>query len=521
MKRIIPILLVLLPIGVLAQSSLPVECGYEGIYVLTATADDGFHFVKWLDDVNAPNPREVQVTDNIIYTAVFALNGTPDTIVNGQKENVSELYSNAAGTIDTIVIQPGGELTIDVDKTISTLIIESDGTQSGQVHSTSNLNASEMYLDYRLNPVGDEASPDQWYAVAVPFTVNIQDGVTRKEGSSSHIYGSDFLFLTYDSEMRAQTGKGWKQMTGTEDLEAGKFYLMGIEGTCNHWLFKKKGGTDLPASTVNVTYFPSGNSNNAGIIGIANPTLEYLQTNLDPEVYICFYDNEHGVFEDPIKLNELTEATFAVGKPFFIQVEADIDINFGNNSSAAPRRASMSVNPLMRMLLTNTQNEEFGRMYISLHNDNQTGHYVIGRDFARMDNKNTRPHLWYEAFGLQLAAHGIQAPSTTTEVPFVMSTPVAGHFRLTMSTRAMDDYMVELLYNGEYVANLSDDEPPYAFELNKGVTNGYSIRLRAKSPTDIKPVQGEEATSAKILLNNQLYIRHGEHVYDAQGRKIK
>ena len=37
---------------------------------LTATADDGYEFTKWSDG-NTTNPREVEVTKNATYTAVF------------------------------------------------------------------------------------------------------------------------------------------------------------------------------------------------------------------------------------------------------------------------------------------------------------------------------------------------------------------------------------------------------------------------------------------------------------------
>ena len=529
MKRIIQLLLVLLPIGALAQSnsSMNVECGDESIYVLTATPEDGFHFVKWADDATAPNPREVQVLDNITYTAVFAENDAPVVIENGQKKNLSELDYSGSGSIYEITIEPGGELTIDdPSKTITKLFIETTGTQSGQVHGISTIAAAatanmEVYLDYRLNPTGDAANDQQWYGFAVPFTVSIQNGIFHKGNTTPLVSGVNFLIYAYDSNKRAQTGNGWVPLASTDHLNPGQFYLMTIDGTENHWLFKKEAGTTIPTeNTVGLVYCGNGDSN-SGINGIANPTLEYTPASLNENVYVCFFNNEDGAFEDPVLLSD---ASFVVGKPFLIQILPTTDLSIGfpsyTPSSGAPRRASMDKDPLMRMTLTNTQNAAAGHMYLSMHADGQSNHYVIGRDFARMDNKNTRPHVWCEAYGLQLAAHGVQTPNTTTEMPFVLSTPVAGTFRLDMNAKAMDEYMVELLYNGEYIANLSDEEP-YSLELKKGTTYGYSLRLRAMMPTDIKAVQGEEETSAKILLNHQLYIRHGEHVYDAQGRKIK
>lgn len=480
-----------------------------------ADAANGFHFVKWSDDATE-NPRTTTAIDGLTLAAIFEADNVPVVISDLESKNLSELPDDA-----DITIEVGGELNINSPTmTIHTLVIESNGTQSGQVHNIANLNAvSEMYLDYRLNPTGDVASPDQWYAVAVPFTVNIHDGITYKGSTTPLVSGTDFMIYAYDSEKRAQTGKGWMPLTANDKLEPGQFYLMTIDdGSHNHWLFKKAEGTSLPTNaSIAMTYYGNGGQN-AGINGIANPTLEYMQASVGSDVFICFYDNATGSYKDPIKLSE---ASFVVGQPFFIQIGSDASIAFGDLYSPAPRRAQMaSSDPLIRLTLTNEANEaSVGRMYISLHDDSQYG-YVIGRDFARLDNKNTRPHVWCEAYDLALAAHGVQAPAKETVIPFFLSTPVTGTFRLAINAKAMEGYMVELLYNGEFVTNLSYDEL-YTLDLEKGTTNGYALRVRGKLPTDIGVVQVEENMSEKVLLNNQLYIRHGEHVYDAQGKKIK
>lgn len=482
-----------------------------------ADAANGFHFVKWSDDATE-NPRTTTAIDGLTLAAIFEADNVPVVISDLESKNLSELPDDA-----DITIEVGGELNINSPTmTIHTLVIESNGTQSGQVHNIANLNAvSEMYLDYRLNPTGDVASPDQWYAVAVPFTVNIHDGITYKGSTTPLVSGTDFMIYAYDSEKRAQTGKGWMPLTANDKLDPGQFYLMTIDdGSHNHWLFKKAEGTSLPTNaSIAMTYYGNGGQN-AGINGIANPTLEYMQASVGSDVFICFYDNATGSYEDPILLSA---ASFVVGKPFFIQIVSDASIGFTRNtSSSAPRRSRLASdnNPLICLTLANEENEaSVGRMYISLHDDSQYG-YVIGRDFARLDNKNTRPHVWCEAYDLALAAHGVQAPAKETVIPFFLSTPVTGTFRLAMNAKAMEGYMVELLYNGEFVTNLSYDEL-YTLDLEKGTTNGYALRVRGKLPTDIDVVQGEENMSEKVLLNNQLYIRHGEHVYDAQGKKIK
>ncbi len=75
MKRIIPLLLVLLPLWVLAQTSTSVNADCGDVYVLTAEPQTGYHFVRWSDDPGEtptiPAQREVTASENITYTALF------------------------------------------------------------------------------------------------------------------------------------------------------------------------------------------------------------------------------------------------------------------------------------------------------------------------------------------------------------------------------------------------------------------------------------------------------------------
>lgn len=521
MKRIIQLLLLLLPIWVSAQTAPETEVVCGETYVVTPKADAGYHFVRWSDDY--PNEvRTFTAEEDISFTAIFAADDAPIIITDDQ--NLSDLKDyDGDGNIE-IIVQPGGELKIDnTAHTIKTIIIEADGTNSGQIHNAGSLAASEnidIIMDYRLDPVHDVASPDQWYAFAVPFEVNIHEGITRKEGSPSHVYSTDFLIMEYDGEQRAATGKGWKELQG-DRVYPGNFYLIGIEGTCNHWLFKKANGTALPTATsIDVAENPSPNPQNAGINGIANPSLEYMQAS-GSSTYICLFNNVTGKFEDPVLMSD---ATFAVGQPFFIQTDAngqiDFDLPTAATSNPVIRRVAGRHNSYIKLTLARENERTQGRMYISLHDDGIYDRYIIGRDFARMDNSNVTPHMWCEAYGLSLAAHGIPTPDTETVIPFNLSVPANGTYRLQMNAVEMDEYVVELLYLGEYVANLTYDEPQ-SLELNKGTMSDYSLRIRRKMPTDISNTQTDNELSTKVLMDQQLYIRHGEHIYDALGRKIK
>ena len=72
------------------------------IISISATANNGYHFVKWSDN-NTQNPRTITVNENTTtYTAVFAIDTTPvdNTIYYFASEN--DDYSPIGKTVKTL-----------------------------------------------------------------------------------------------------------------------------------------------------------------------------------------------------------------------------------------------------------------------------------------------------------------------------------------------------------------------------------------------------------------------------------
>jgi hypothetical protein len=381
-------------------------------------------------------------------------------------------------------------------------------------------------MEYVLNPFGQTASPNLWYAFAVPFEVDIATGITRAYGKKSHVPGVDFQILEYDGMSRAQTGKGWvKKNTGS--LEPGTFYMIGIEGDCNRWRFEKKSGAAVQGDDhVDLIRYSSGNFTNNkhnGWNGKGNSRLEYSQMDLGGIAdYIYSYDNEFGKFE----LKTAAGMKLCVGQPFFIQAKADASFDFVHSSSTHNMPAlyadRQTQNPLMHFTLTSDQmHVGTDHMYVTMHEDAATT-YTIGRDVARMSmNCQTAAQLWcLSADGTELAAHDIALPETETVIPLRLFAPKDGEYLLNMSERATDDFEVELLNNGTYAATLFAEQP-LALTLNVGTTTGYSIRVRRRMPTEIDQVPSDQVQCTKVLIDNHLYILQGAHIFDAQGKLVK
>ena len=526
MKKLL-FLLALLPLLVTAQDTqLEVDCG--AAVQVVATPSEGFRFVRWTDG-ETDNPRTVTAMDNLIFSAIFEkIEEEQDTtfIHNGEEPNIGEI----PGDDPNIVVEPGGELNVNIaDIRLGVITVVTTGSASGQIHGADHLgNSWRIFMEYKLNPFGSTASPNLWYAFAVPFEVDIETGITRAYGKKSHVSGVDFQILEYDSWQRATTGKGWvKKMSGT--LEPGHFYMIGIEGNCNRWLFEKKsdasiaGGNNKPISS----YF-AGNSDNGkhnGWNGMGNSTLEYADFSFSDALieYLHLYNNQSGVWETRL-LDEI--AHLVVGQPFFVQATADGSVTFAPTPSNIAARRNMRAKEERKMLrLTfeaDKSDSHVDRLYLTLHDDDLCGSYTLGRDLMRMESScKTVPQFWCLAEdGTQLNAHGISIPETETIVPLELFAPANGRYLLTVRPEQMEDFVAELLYQGTYIATLFDAQP-LTLDLPSGTTSDYSLRIRRKAPQGLNDVQSDKEQCTKVLHEGHMYILQGGHIYDAQGKKVK
>ena len=487
----------------------------------SATAAAGFVFRQWSDGVTV-NPRTIILTQDTVITAEFEQVEQGTVIIrDGEEKELDQIGGNEP----VIIVEAGGELIVsESDSRAGVITVISAGSKSGQVQGADNLgNRWRIIMEYTLNPIGQTASPDLWYAFDVPFEVDIATGITRATGDESHISGTDFLILEYDGQLRAETTRGWvKKLSGT--LEPGTFYMIGIKGNCNRWLFEKKNGAAVQGdAVVNLAKYVAGNSGNDkhnGWNGKGNTRLEYTNISFSgcDINYLVMYDN---TISDYVTTDLSNIDHLCVGQSFFIQAPNAENMSF--SLSAIPNHmpallARKETTPLMRFTLGSQQVAY--PLYLSLHEE-ATAAYTIGRDVMRMDggNKNIAK-FWFTANdGTELSAHGIAMPETETVVPVTLFAPTNGEYLINMSSRAMDDYEVELLHNGAWVATLNAQ--PVSLSLSAGSNSGYSVRIVRRAQTDIENVQSDKAQSTKVLINGQMYILRSGHMYSAQGAIVK
>ena len=101
-----------------------------------------------------------------------------------------------------------------------------------------------------------------------------------------------------------------------------------------------------------------------------------------------------------------------------------------------------------------------------------------------------------------------------------MFAPTKGEYLLGLDACQLDDYTVELLHNDAYVGTFFTGQT-LTIDLNKGDNTGYTLRISRKAPNGIDNVQSDKVQGTKVLIEGRLYILQGEHIYDAQGKKVK
>ncbi|MBQ0118597.1 MAG: hypothetical protein KBS42_02370, partial [Bacteroidales bacterium] len=438
------------------------------------------------------------------------------TIKNGATLTI-EGSSAGRETYGDIIVENGGKLVIE--ETSDSVCVQNVylATSFGE-HSSSQVLAADR-LTVHGNAFfditwADNANAQKWHAFTVPFPVDARKGIYDLDGNQL-TNEVNYAIMSYHGDVRAQGKYGWAKFRNI--MTPGTFYLMTVDGTIPTFRFRKTTEGNLAATNLlQVAQFPhSGDAQvtDAGWNGIGNSQLSYVSVDAPVQVL------------DPVsytyELMVARSTNFTVGTPFFYQATTDGTIVLSEpNASAyyAPRR--MSEPEIKNVDVTLANDRYTDHLYLSA-TDEATAEYQIGHDLVKMTMTATPsvPQIFALAYNASLCM--VDAPLTNDEaqVSIRLYAPANGEYTLSVSNDAAAD--VYLLHNGMPVWNLS--ESAYTLDLEKGNTEGYSLRLRCahKQTTDIDVVNGsDESGVQKVIMDNQLYILRAGSIYDAQGRLI-
>lgn len=482
----------------------------------TPSSDEDAKVIIVSGTLDITSNENVNVTDlTILPTGTVHVHG--DLSVNGT--------TIEGGTYGDLFVHNGGVATIgnDARLTVNNFVIESSiGTEgqsaSGQVHNESNIiYTTGAYIDINMDPKG-KMDDTQWYGFTVPFPVDVQNGVARKEGDIFRkcTYGSDYMIAEYDMNQRLNTGKGWKYIKSGQ-LQPGRFYYFTVNGDYNVYSFKAAENTITINNTTELKVNGEGADANWNAVG--NSTLTY--TTISGEKipnYVQTYVNG----ESRYITVATDDAQFVVGCPFFFQAseEATMILNEANgtvDAHYAPRQESVDKPVCVRIA---EEGKHFSDQIYLTASQEATSEYTLGRDLAKAGIGTKSAQLWMNAYGQKLSVQDATLMGDQAYYELSIYAPKAGSYELSLP-KVSANAVIYLTQNGYPIWNLN--ETPYVIECYKGTTNEYGLLLRLQeggSPTDMQTMRDSEKVQ-KIMKDQRIYINANSQLYDLMGQKVK
>ena len=437
--------------------------------------------------------------------------------------------SNDQSGYGDLYVKNGGEVNVVGSLKVGDLVVEasigtsSGNAESGQVAHAEHVVYTNAYIDINMDPSG-EMDDTKWYGFTVPFAVDAHNGVSRKEGSTIRqcVYGSDYLIAEYDAIKRLNSGNGWKFISGNT-LNAGQFYFLTVDGSYNTYRFKASGSTYAPADDASLSINGDVTNYNANWNGVGNSTLQHVTASYDGGEYVQVYKNG----QDAYQTVRTDEATFVVGCPFFVQAKVATTLSLSEQNSStekyyAPRRIQDKATGVARISLSATEGGYSDQIYFSAVDKEQDA-YIIGQDLAKAGESTVVPQLWMAQYNQKLSVHEAALNRDRAACSLGIYTPKSGLYEIAVE-RAPEDATLYLTYNGRAIWNLSMSA--YEFDLEKGTTEGYGLRIVAseQTTTDIENggLLNDENGVRKVLIDNVIYVVTPEgKMYDIVGKGVK
>lgn len=395
------------------------------------------------------------------------------------------------------------------------LIITSNGASSGQLLGASNLTLTGEAI-FRLQKTFNAG---EWYAVAVPWTVNIGTGIYAGGSrlGTKAIYVIEFDAAAYANATREDRNY-WNFLGASDNLVPGKLYMIYLNSAQTAIEFHKTSGSLLTTTT---TVVPAAGSvtDQSHWNAIANPALYHANLNTgaaDDDVLKYNGDDSYTLG---------STSNMIVGEPMFVQVNssATIDAVYSGGSGMPAYRRAPATNADNRFVLDMTHNDQLADRIIVQTADEKANEYVIGKDLSKMGVSSKVAQMWMERYDTKLCKNTVELNGQQAEYPLNIFAPASGEYVLS-AVQERGDAVLYLTQNGKAIWNLSNSE--FVFDLEKGTTTEYGLRLIAKAPqigTGIEEtiVDGKDATATKVLINNQVFIIRGDRVYTVDGQLVK
>lgn len=420
---------------------------------------------------------------------------------------------------DLVVPGNGAPVVLTETATYSDLVISSDGLQSSQL-----INA-DAFLDLKGDAFFDltlNATPQKWYAVAVPWQVVAGD--IEADGNALS-WGSGNYLAYYDGSVRAAQGKVdacWKYLSNNDVLVPGCLYMAYMEGNVAKLRFPKKEGADILNTSTDVHEYSSGTAADANWNGIANPAIFYAYLN-NTGASVGQVFNAASQSYEPVALSN----KLIVAKPIFVQAT--------NSGSVPAVTTPPAPAPVRRNVVDETLKAEFqveiasygrmqDRLFIRTNDNKEADTYTLGQDVLKFGISNSVAQMWVNRYDAKLCMNTVVPFNNVAEFPLSIFAPRAGEYTISkVKSKMSKECDLYLTRNGEAIWNLSDSD--YVMTLEQGTTDEYGLRVSAKAPQvatgmdeAVVDAQGE---TQKVLIDNRVFIIRGNNVYSIDGQLVK
>ena len=310
-------------------------------------------------------------------------------------------------------------------------------------------------------------------------------------------------------------------------MEPGKCYTITIDDVDNVYRFKKTSDGAFNTKTKEALAYTEGDNPVRGWNGLGNGTTKHVDLSAEGITKVQIYNHAQKKYL-PVDIDEYT---YVVGSAYFIQAVAPnskVIYKEGTKSDSylrAPQHTTEKVYHDYKLKLrAEGSDNEIDRIYVGATED-AIDSYEIGHDLSKFGNPTEAKvaQVWANAYEMKLCDVEMRFVENEAECPISLYTPTAGNYTLTVE-REQEDAELYLTQNGDVIWNLSLS--PYTFDLAKGTTEGYGLRIVANEPSDVMTGVDETANTErsmqKVLIDHTIYIVTPDGaMYSATGKKVR
>lgn len=485
------------------------------------------------DDVRIA--ADVEVVSDITVNSITIEEGATVTVNPGVTLTLRGGTTRLRTTYGNLHVKDGGKVVVGTGVLmINDFILDAalgnadNAASSGQVVDDNEVKKfvvkGDAYFDLALDP--SRECSQGWYDFTVPFEVDALHGITRFDnttGEEKAITNEvNYAIMDYSESRRLENGYGWKKFRGI--MQPGKCYTITIDDVDNVYRFKKmEGGSFYNQESDTLAYTESEDANR-GWNGLGNGTLAHVDLNAAGIEKVQIYSHKDNSFTAV----DIDEYTYVVGSAYFIQAptsKSAVTYTAGTSDILrAPRRIAANTNSEFRLSLVNEQTSmQVDRLYVGA-SEEALDSYEIGRDLAKCGTptESKVAQVWVNAYGMKLCDIDMPLINEEASCSISLYAPKAGVYTLDIE-RAPEDAALYLTYNDQVIWDLTMSA--YEFELSKGLTDGYGLKMVSHAPkvaTGVDNADAESAAMRKVIINDKVYVITPEgKMYDVIGKCVK